>query len=51
MHKSRKQASSYQRGEEVGEGQVRDICKSYKLLCIEHISNKEVLYSIGNYIR
>ena len=25
MHKSRKQASGYQRGEEIGEGHIRDI--------------------------
>ena len=48
-HIHRKQRYGYQRGEVGGERQIRNIRLTYKLLYIK-ISNKDLLYSTGNWI-
>ena len=47
-HGHTKQTYCYQRGEVGGERQIRNIRLTYKLLYIK-ISNKDLLYSTGNY--
>ena len=48
-HGHRKQTYSYQRGKWVGERNKEGGINIYTLLCIKQITNKDLLFSTGNY--